>query len=61
SREWQTIDATGFTDAERNPAFVFADRHVDSRARRTFSGDNNAVDWFTGTSNDPYLPDFSRR
>jgi hypothetical protein len=64
SRMWQPVDTGGnITDNERNPRFVFANRYVDARARWTYDTATSPAptQWFTGTSDDPYIPDFSRR
>ncbi|MHC4081029.1 MAG: hypothetical protein ACYS15_06140 [Planctomycetota bacterium] len=64
SRMWRPVDTTGtIMDNERNPRFVFANRHVKAKARWTYDAVTNPdpSQWFTGTSDDPYIPNFSRR
>ena len=60
SRMWRPVDPEIRAD-ERNPRFIFAHRHVDSKARWTYDENDSVNTWFTGSSDDPYIPDFSRR
>ncbi|MHC4767858.1 MAG: hypothetical protein ACYTEI_03985, partial [Planctomycetota bacterium] len=64
SRMWRPVVVSGnITDNERNPRFVFANRHVDARARWPYNTvtDPDPNQWFTGTGDDPYLPNFRLR
>jgi hypothetical protein len=62
SRVWRPVDADGtIADNERNPSFVFANRHVDTKTRWKYTDTEPTDLWLTGTADDPHIPDFSRR